>query len=225
MKWGEIVLASLNYQFRNSHLREQALTHRSLGVPNNERLEFLGDALINLLVAELIYEQHPKANEGKLTRLRASLVNGSALANMARKLELGDQIRLGTGELKSGGYRRESILSDAFEALIAAVYLDGGWEICRQIIRELFAELAANTNSANEKDPKTRLQELLQAQSLALPQYEVLAASGEEHDKRFEVSCSVPTLNAYASGSGSSRRAAEQSAATLVLIQIETQLK
>jgi len=206
-------------------LRTQALTHRSLGLPNNERLEFLGDSLVNLLIAELVYENHPKADEGKLTRIRASLVNQSALAEMARQLELGDQIKLGPGELKSGGYRRDSILADTFEALIAAIYLDGGWQACRQVMRQLFSPDVVNPSFTHIKDAKTRLQELLQAQGLALPHYEILSVSGEEHDKQFEARCTILALNLSATGKGSSRRSAEQMAAQVILAQLEKREK
>ena len=136
---------ALGHRFADATLLERALTHRSAAHANNERLEFLGDALLNLLVAELIYEMHPRASEGDMTRLRAALVNGNALAEMARTLKLGDRLHLGPGELKSGGHRRDSILADAFEAIIAAIYLDGGWTACRELVRSLFAPLVAVT--------------------------------------------------------------------------------
>ncbi len=216
--------ASLSYRFKNPRLQEQALTHRSLGRANNERLEFLGDALVNLLVAELIYERYPSATEGDLTRLRARLVNGQALAGIARSLELGGQLRLGPGELKSGGHRRDSILADAFEALIAAIYLDGGWQECRVVVQQLFAELLANSDIGEDKDPKTRLQERLQAKGLALPHYELIATSGEEHAKVFEVNCVVEALGLRTNGSGNSRRLAEQLAAESALLQMDAKL-
>ncbi len=149
-----------------------ALTHRSAGRPNNERMEFLGDALLGVLVAELLFEAHPNASEGELSRLRAQLVNGQALAVIGRELELGDDLKLGPGELKSGGFRRDSILADAFEALVAAVYLDAGYEACREVVRELFAPRVAALKKSS-KDAKTRLQEWLQGKGLPLPIYEL----------------------------------------------------
>ena len=205
------------YSFRDPELLRLALTHRSAGRPNNERLEFLGDALVNLAVAELLYEARPRADEGELTRLRAQLVSGPALAERARSLELGDELLLGPGELKSGGFRRDSILADAFEALVAAVYLDGGFEACRGWLRAMFRGAVESIESA-VKDAKTRLQEWLQAQGYPLPQYELLATRGEEHARVFEVACVLDQPEpARFEGSGSSRRAAEQMAAESAL--------
>jgi ribonuclease III len=208
------------HEFRNPALAEQALTHRSAGKPNNERLEFLGDSLVGMLVAELLFESHTRADEGELTRMRAQLVSGAALADVARSLALGDVLRLGPGELKSGGHRRESILADAFEALVAAVYLDAGWDACRACVRTLFAERAAQLR-APEKDAKTRLQELLQARGLALPAYELIASSGDDHAKVFDVACILERPPLRVSGRASSRRAAEQIAAASALEQIK----
>jgi ribonuclease-3 len=213
---------ALGHAFENPALLEQALTHRSAGQRNNERLEFLGDALVNLIVAELIYEQQPRADEGEMTRLRAALVNGTALAAIARNAEIGDLLRLGPGELKSGGFRRDSILADAFEAVIAAIYLDAGWLACRAIVRSLFEGLSAGGASAAPKDAKTRLQERLQALALALPVYELVASHGDDHAKTFEVECRVDALGIRATGSGSTRRSAEQAAAELALAAIES---
>ena len=205
------------YSFRDPELLRLALTHRSAGRPNNERLEFLGDALVNLAVAELLYETRPKADEGELTRLRAQLVSGPALAERARSLELGDELLLGPGELKSGGFRRDSILADAFEALVAAVYLDGGFDACREWLRAMFRAAVESTESA-VKDAKTRLQEWLQAQGYPLPQYELLGTRGEEHARTFEIACVLSEPEpARFEGSGSSRRAAEQMAAESAL--------
>ncbi|HEX6834825.1 MAG TPA: ribonuclease III [Rudaea sp.] len=210
-----------SYQFRDPELRRRALSHRSIGADNNERLEFFGDALVNLFVAELIYERFPKADEGALTRIRARLVSEPALAEIARDLEMGDHLHLGPGELKSGGFRRDSILADAFEALIAAVYLDGGWETCRRIARELFESRVANMESGTEKDAKTRLQELLQARGMPLPVYELVGTSGADHAKVFDMVCVIPSADLRAEGRGSSRRAAEQAAAANALAQLE----
>jgi ribonuclease-3 len=207
----------LPYHFRDPSLAALALTHRSAGKPNNERMEFLGDALLGAIVAEMLYETHPKAAEGDMSRLRAQLVNGQALALVARELELGDRLKLGSGELKSGGFRRDSILADAFEALIAAVYLDGGFDACRNVVRTLFNDRVAALPRAS-KDAKTRLQEWLQAQGWPLPQYELVAAEGEEHARIFEVNCViVEPAPIIAAGRGSSRRLAEQDAAEVVL--------
>jgi ribonuclease-3 len=210
----------LPYHFRDLSLAALALTHRSAGRPNNERMEFLGDALLGAIIAEMLYETHPKAAEGDMSRLRAQLVNGQALAAVARELELGDQLKLGSGELKSGGFRRDSILADAFEALVAAIYLDGGFEACRATVRALFAERIAALPHAS-KDAKTRLQEWLQAQGMPLPQYELVAAEGEEHARIFEVQCLISQPAAImAAGRGSSRRLAEQDAAETVLARL-----
>lgn len=207
----------LAHSFRDPELLRLALTHRSHGRPNNERLEFLGDALINLCVAEMLYEAYPRADEGELSRLRAQLVSGAALAERAREVALGDDLLLGPGELKSGGFRRDSILADAFEAVVAAVYLDGGYEACRALLRVIFAD-AVNAGEPALKDAKTRLQEWLQAQGYPLPHYELLASHGEEHARTFDVVCvlSEPEPVRF-EGSGSSRRAAEQMAAESAL--------
>ncbi len=210
----------LNYRFRDPALTELALTHRSIGKPNNERLEFLGDALLGAIIAEMLYEAHPKASEGELSRLRAQLVNGQALAVVARELELGDGLKLGPGELKSGGFRRDSILADAFEALVAAVYLDGGFDACRDTVRGLFNERIVALRRSS-KDAKTRLQEWLQAKGLPLPQYELVASHGEDHAKTFDVSCTiVEPLPLTAAAQAGNRRAAEQDAAESVLNQL-----
>ena len=207
----------LGHSFRDGQLLRLALTHRSAGRPNNERLEFLGDALVNLVAAEMLYEAHPRADEGELSRLRAQLVSGAALAGRARGIGLGDDLLLGPGELKSGGFRRDSILADAFEALIAAVYLDGGYDACRALLRGMFAD-DVNAGERAQKDAKTRLQEWLQAQGYPLPQYELLATRGEEHARSFDVACVLSEPEpARFEGTGSSRRAAEQMAAESAL--------
>jgi ribonuclease-3 len=215
----------LNYRFRDPALAQLALTHRSIGKPNNERLEFLGDALLGAIIAEMLYEVHPKASEGELSRLRAQLVNGPALAVVARELALGDDLKLGPGELKSGGFRRDSILADAFEAMMAAVYLDGGFHACRETVRGLFGERIAALHRSS-KDAKTRLQEWLQAKGLPLPQYELIASHGEDHAKTFDVSCTIAEPLALAvEAHGGSRRAAEQDAAENMLNQLQEQLR
>jgi ribonuclease-3 len=205
------------HRFRDPDFAILALTHRSAGKPNNERLEFLGDALLGVLVAELLFEVHPNASEGELSRLRSQLVNGQALAVIARDLELGDRLKLGPGELKSGGFRRESILADAFEAMIAAVYLDDGYDACRQVVRRLFTPRVAELKRSS-KDAKTRLQEWLQGRGLPLPVYDLTDSYGEDHAKIFDVSCTIEEPEAIRTeGSGGSRRAAEQDAADAVL--------
>jgi len=209
----------LGHRFGDPDLLERALTHRSAGHQNNERLEFLGDALLNLYVAELIYEQHPRADEGEMTRLRAALVNGGTLAEIAREHGIGERLHLGPGELKSGGFRRDSILADALEALIAAIYADADWQVCRDTVRRLFATRVANIEHA-PKDAKTRLQEWLQARNLALPAYELVATTGEEHARIFEVCCRIEALDITTAGSASGRRAAEQLAAARALDEI-----
>jgi len=216
-------LRGINYQFHDAALRTRALSHRSIGADNNERLEFFGDALVNLVVAELLYERFPKADEGELTRLRARLVSEPALAAIARDLALGDELLLGQGELKSGGFRRDSILADAFEALIAAIYMDGGWLICRELVRGLIEPRLAQAAEADDKDAKTRLQEWLQGHGQPLPVYVLLATSGADHAKVFDVECSLPGGNMRGQGRGNSRRMAEQAAATEVLAQLQSE--
>ena len=204
----------LGYSFNDLSLLRQALTHRSHGTPNNERLEFLGDGLLNFVVAGMLFERFPKLPEGDLSRLRASLVNQHSLAEIAGSLELGDQLRLGEGELKSGGFRRPSILADALEAVIGAIFLDGGFAAAEQILQRLYdSGLKVIDPNAMGKDPKTMLQEVLQGRRLALPQYSVIDVSGEAHEQHFRVECAISELAVRTLGEGSSRRAAEQQAA------------
>ena len=209
------------YSFSDTGLRERALTHRSAGAGNNERLEFFGDALVNVIVAELLFEEFPKADEGELTRLRARLVSEPALAAIARELDLGDALHLGPGELKSGGFRRDSILADAFEALVAAVHLDGGWVACREFVRSLVAPRLAAAATMDDKDAKTRLQEWLQSRGEPLPAYDLIATSGADHARVFDVECRIDSRSLRAEGRGSSRRAAEQAAAATALAQLQ----
>lgn len=210
----EAVERRLAYQFRDASLLRQALTHRSYGAPNNERLEFLGDGLLNFVAARLLYEQFAKLPEGDLSRLRASLVNQQTLSELAASLSLGDHLRLGEGELKSGGFRRPSILADAFEALVGAIFLDGGFEAAEEVLGRLYQPLMAKADpAALGKDPKTRLQEFLQGKRMALPQYSIINISGEAHEQHFRVECAVPELGLKSQGEGPSRRAAEQEAA------------
>ena len=204
----------LDYTFRQPDLIRQALTHRSYGVPNNERLEFVGDAVLNCVVAFDLYERFPQTSEGDLSRARASLVNRDTLAQLARRLDVGAAIRLGEGELKSGGADRASILADALEAVFGAVFLDGGFDAARGVINGVYADLLRGADPATlGKDPKTRLQEWLQARRLPVPEYEVAATSGEAHAQQFDVDCRIPSLSIAARGNGASRRAAEQDAA------------
>ncbi|SEI37750.1 ribonuclease-3 [Allopseudospirillum japonicum] len=209
---------ALGYTFQQDALLELALTHRSYGGHNNERLEFLGDSIINFIIADDLYKRFPKAREGQLSRLRARLVKGVTLAELAREFNLGDYLRLGSGELKSGGYRRESILADAMEAIIGAIYLDAGMETCRERVLAWFKTRLQNLSlNDTQKDPKTRLQEFLQARQQALPRYEVVDVQGESHAQIFSVECYVELLPQPTRGSGSSRRVAEQDAAQAAL--------
>ena len=216
--------ALTGYRFRQPELLEQALTHRSFSRNNNnERLEFLGDSILNLVISNYIYARFDDASEGELSRFRAALVKEATLAQVAREIELGDLIRLGSGELKSGGFRRDSILSDALEAVIGAIYLDSDFAQAEQAVLALFRERLEGLDAETIlKDPKTRLQEYLQAQKMKLPDYRVTATSGKAHDQVFTVSCSLAELGIEASGRGSSRKKAEQQAAKQVLSRLET---
>ena len=212
----------LGHAFADPGLAGQALTHRSFGTPHNERLEFLGDSLLNCAVATVLYERFPKLPEGDLSRLRAGLVNQSSLSEVAISLGLGERLRLGEGELKSGGFRRPSILADALEALLGAVYLDAGFDAVRKCVASLLAEKLDKAQDAPvNKDPKTELQEHLQGRKLQLPRYTVMKTEGEAHDQTFTVDCVVDDLGLKATGQGASRRAAEQAAAQGVLALIE----
>jgi len=205
---------SIGYCFSRADLLAQALTHRSHGAPHNERLEFLGDSVLNCVIAAELFERFGKLPEGDLSRLRAQLVRQETLHQLAQTLTLGDHLRLGEGELKSGGFARPSILADAFEALIGAVFVDGGFLAVRKTIVLLYEPLLADLDpNALAKDPKTLLQELLQARKIALPQYFVVAARGAAHSQNFEIECLIPELSVRTTGSGSSRRTAEQEAA------------
>ena len=214
------------YQFQDPALLTAALTHRSKHSVNNERLEFLGDAILGFVIADELYRRFPDAAEGELSRCRSSLVKGEALAKLARRLELGDYLQLGPGELKSGGYRRNSILADAYEAVIGAIYLDGGLEQARAFIRLNYQDTLPTLSIDDAtKDAKTQLQEFLQARRLALPTYNVTATSGSAHEQTFKVSCHVEDFNVNTEGDGSSRRKAEQMAASAALSQIKAQHK
>ena len=218
---GEWAESRLGYAFRDPALLDAALTHRSASKRNYERLEFLGDAVLNFAVAVQLFREYPDADEGDLSRYRAALVSGSSLATVAIGLALGEQLRLGSGELKSGGFRRSSILADSLEALFGAVYLDGGITAASAVIERLFAVRLGDLPEARElKDPKTRLQEYLQARGLNLPAYAMEEVSGEPHEHWFVASCEGAALDLRARGEGSSRRRAEQEAAQRVLEQL-----
>lgn len=217
------VQEKLDYSPRDIALFRAALTHRSATRPNNERLEFLGDAVLSLVIAQRLYSAFPHATEGDLSRLRSRLVSREPLAEVAATLGLGAVLQLGSGELRSGGFRRQSILADGLEALCAAVFLDSGLPAVETVIERLFAERIATLPAPEAlKDAKTRLQEHLQSRSLTLPRYAVVSIEGEEHAQTFRVSCEVGALGLRVEGRGSSRRRAEQQAAERMLAQIAT---
>ena len=217
------VRAELGYEPRDMALFRAALTHRSAPGANNERLEFLGDAVLNLVVAHHLYAAFPDASEGDLSRLRACVVSGEPLAEVAASLKLGEALQLGSGELKTGGFRRQSILADAFEAVCGALYLDGGLSVAEGVIERLLQPRIAALPAPHElKDAKTRLQEYLQSRGLMLPRYRVQRVEGEAHAQTFHVTCEVPGLRLSAEGSGSSRRRAEQEAAERILTGLDS---
>ncbi len=222
-RWVERVFG---YTFADPTLCESALTHRSAGSNHNERLEFLGDSILNCAVARLLYHAHPHADEGVLSRLRASLVSGEALARVALQLEVGEHLRLGSGELKTGGFRRASILADALEAILGAIFLDSGFDAAGAVVERLMRSRMAELPSADLlKDPKTRLQEALQGRGLALPVYTLTAVTGDAHQQAFTVSCDVATFGLAAVGEGGSRRRAEQLAAAKLLELLPSELR
>jgi ribonuclease III len=219
----EQLTRSLGHVFHNPGLLEQALTHRSAAPVHNERFEFLGDALVNLIVAQALFERWPRADEGALTRARAELVRESSLAAIARGMDLGTHLILGPGEMKSGGHRRDSILADALEAVVAAIHLDTGYEACREVVLPWFESAIASLPPPDKvgKDAKTRLQEWLQARQKPLPVYSLLSESGDDHAKSFDVACTLADPPLQGEGSGGSRRAAEQVAAEAVLARLQ----
>jgi ribonuclease-3 len=218
-----VLCNALGYTFSERSWLDTALTHRSVGTPNNERLEFLGDALLNFIIADELFKRFPQASEGQLSRLRANLVKGESLAVIARGLNLGESLNLGSGELKTGGHRRASILAGAMEAVIGAVYRDGGMKACRRIVTTVFKDRLENISpSQNLKDPKTRLQELLQAQRRPVPTYHVASVEGQAHTQLFHVEC-VYDGDATTVGEGSTRRKAEQDAAQKALDRLAAQ--
>jgi ribonuclease-3 len=217
---------SFGYVFAEPALCHAAVTHRSAGADHNERLEFLGDSILNCGVARLLYDAHPEADEGALSRLRATLVSGETLAQIAGELGLGQHLRLGPGELKTGGFRRASILADALEAILGAIFLDSGFDAAAAVVARIMGPRMSDLPAADTlKDPKTRLQEALQAHGLALPVYTLTAAAGDPHLQSFTVTCEVPVLGVSAVGEGGSRRRAEQLAAAKLLELLPPQIR
>lgn len=212
----------LSYRFTDDDLLKRAITHRSAGSRHNERLEFLGDSILSLVIAEALFHRFPDVSEGDMSRMRATLVREKTLAELAREFELGEYLILGPGELKSGGFRRESILADTVEAIIGAIYLDAGMEAIRPLLLKWYAErLDAIRPGADQKDPKTRLQEFLQGRRKPLPSYVVIKVKGEAHNQEFTVQCEIEGESAAVIGVGSSRRKAEQAAAEKALEQFK----
>ncbi len=212
----------IGYDFSDATILDKALTHRSVGGINNERMEFLGDSILGFVIADTLYATLGTADEGDMSRLRSSLVKGETLAEIARDIDLGKYLQLGPGELRSGGHTRTSILADTLEAVIAAVYLDGGLDSARDVIIKLFNNRIDDvTAKKNLKDPKTRLQEYLQAKHYKLPTYTVLEVTGEQHNQHFIIKCDVEDLSRQTIADGSSRRKAEQNAAESILNELE----
>ena len=214
--------SQLDYEFNDPLLLAQALTHRSAAVRNNERLEFLGDAVLDFVVSDIVYRYYPQSHEGELSRLRAALVKDSTLAEIGTELEVGNHLILGSGEKKSGGHRRQSIIADAMEALFGAIYLDQGYPAVQRVIDNLYQRRVQELpDAADLKDPKTRLQEHLQARGFDLPAYTTTRVTGKAHQQHFEVECRVNELDVAAAGEGGSRRDAEQEAASRLLAALE----
>ena len=212
---------TLHYRFDDARLLSQALTHRSASGRNNERLEFLGDAVLDFVVSDAVYKARPSASEGDLSRLRASLVKDTTLAQLASDLGIGEHLFLGSGEQKTGGHRRESILADALEAIFGAVFLDSGFEAARDIIEHVFEErLNALPDADDLRDPKTRLQEWLQARKMSLPEYDLVGVTGKAHKQRFEVTCTIRESSSVTRGESTTRRKAEQKAAANMLVEL-----
>ena len=221
----ELLQTRLGHTFRNAALLQQALTHRSHSSLHNERLEFLGDSVLNCVVASLLFDKFSKIDEGDLSRLRANLVKQQSLYEIAQRLELSQFLRLGEGELKSGGFRRPSILADTLEALFGAIYLDSGFDAAREVIRSMYVPILQTVDPKTlGKDAKTLLQEYLQGKKIPLPQYNVVATHGAAHNQEFEVECLVPKLDIQVFGTGGSRRAGEQAAAKLALEAVQLAL-
>lgn len=217
-------IPGIPYEFKRPDLLAQALTHRSRGAHNYERLEFLGDSAFNFIISRRLYDVRPKDNEGALSRLRSRVVRGETLARVARDIELSDHLIMGEGELRSGGFRRQSVLADALEAIIGAVYLDGGLEACQAVVHHLFDPIIEILPDAESlKDAKTRLQEWLQSRGRALPTYAMISEEGADHAKRFSVVCRLEDTGTEQVAAGTSRRRAEQAAALAVLQQCQGQ--
>ena len=214
-------ISGIDHYFDNPGLLSEALTHRSVGRANNERLEFLGDSILNLVVSERLFSLRPEASEGDLSRMRARIVRGETLSRIASAIRLGDHLNLGEGELKSGGFRRPSILADSLEAVFGAIYLDAGFDKCRSVILQLTDKMISELPDAESlKDPKTRLQEWAQARGNPLPDYELIGEEGADHQKQFFIRCVLEADDISVDGSGSSRRKAQQSAARQALAEI-----
>jgi ribonuclease-3 len=215
--------SALGHEFKRKELLRQALTHRSHGSPHNERLEFLGDSILNCVVASLLYRRFENLREGELSRQRANLVRQDSLAHVAQELNLGDYLLLGEGELKSGGFRRPSILADGLEAIFGAIFLDAGFATAQDVIERLYQSMVDQLDpKASGKDPKTALQELLQGRKLPLPHYSLIATHGEAHAQEFDVECAIDALDIHVTGQGGSRRAAEQAAAAAAISRLES---
>ncbi|MCW8956340.1 MAG: ribonuclease III [Gammaproteobacteria bacterium] len=220
------LIKALEYSFKDQQLLNEALTHRSASSKNNERLEFLGDSILNFVIAAELFKRYPDSPEGDLSRLRSSLVKKEGLVLIARDLNLGEYLTLGSGEMKSGGHRRDSIQADAVEAIFGAVYLDDGFNACQQLILRLYQNQLENApDPATLKDPKTLLQELLQGRKLPLPRYEVLEVSGKSHQQTFQISCFIDELSVATEGKASSRRKAEQKAALKAIEVLQSMFK
>lgn len=216
----------LGYTFEDNSLLDLALTHRSCGARNNERLEFLGDSILNFTMGEALYNKFPEAREGDLSRLRAQLVKGETLAEVAREFELGEQLNLGEGEMKSGGFRRDSILADAVEAIIGAIYTEAGMDICQQHLLNWYAKrLDSITLTETKKDTKTQLQEFLQSRRAPVPEYKIVSTSGESHAQQFTVECRVSLLSKPTSATASNRKLAEKQAAAEALELLQAKSK
>ncbi len=217
----EKLCQKLGYHFQDKSLLEQALTHRSYNDKHNERLEFLGDALLNSVITKKLFKKYVHFSEGDLSRLRANLVNGEVLASLAKELGIAEYMRLGAGEIKSGGLQRNSILANAIEAIIGAIYLDGGTDVCRQCVNAWYSDSFILSHSRGlQKDPKTSLQEYLQSKKMTLPIYSVLSVQGHEHSQIFHVECRIPDLSQTAIGTGNNRKRAEQEAAKNILLML-----
>ncbi|CAA0087350.1 Ribonuclease 3 [Zhongshania aliphaticivorans] len=212
----------IGYEFKDESLLAMAITHRSFSAVNNERIEFLGDSLLNMIIAEALYKRFPDMREGELSRVRALLVSGKTLAELATEFDLGAFLRLGAGEKNTGGHRRNSTLADAVEALIGGIYIESGFDVCRERVLAWFDSRLVTLNpDSSHKDAKTRLQEFLQARKLPLPDYQLINTEGADHQQTFVVSCAVPLLKSAVSARGSSRRKAEQAAAEKVLLALK----